>query len=177
MSANSNWSAAWKMRHWSLVETGMDDWLTSASSASSASECNTANSSTNSDFNVVLVWSDRSWTAVKSLSIKFVQFNRFRLNEWHSYCFSQAKAMHRIASNCPGVAIADDKKNNTCIRYIHIGQRPHTNHGSTPHMVFDSCQMSIGGNAKFFFFSFFFSLFAGRYLRRMKDKKPHHVCA
>lgn len=45
-------------------------------------------------------WSDRSLVAVKSLSIKFVRFNRFRLNEWHPNCFGTICECFDL-SNCP----------------------------------------------------------------------------
>lgn len=74
-----------------LTETGMEDSLTSArlQQVQQVDECN-AKSELKFHCGCSL-WSDRSLVAVKSLSIKFVQFNRFRLNEWHSSCFGKMR--------------------------------------------------------------------------------------
>lgn len=132
------WSAVLKMRHQQSMCKKLvwktEDRLTSASPDKFSKWMATPGIRHRIMFHAVSVRSDRSLVAVKSLSIKFVQFNRFQLNEWHSSCFWQTN--RPIVQPAHRPAIENDKIY-TCVAYggYRNGQSPYTNHSFSAYGV------------------------------------------
>lgn len=92
--------------------------------------------------------------------------NHYRLSSFNLTVFGWMNDIPTVSArrmqcfvSCPTVRSGPSRttkiNNNKCIRRTQWTTSTHTNHGSTPHMVSDSCRMSIGQKAKFFSFFLF----------------------